>query len=91
MRGFLIIAGFFAVYLLLILSGSCCKPEEAKALLESQGFTQVEITGYRWLMCSEDDAFSDGFVAISAAGQRVSGAVCRGFFKGSTIRFDGAE
>jgi len=89
MRGFAIITGVFVVWLLLILSGSCCKPKQAKALLESQGFTNVETTGYRWMTCSEDDAFSDGFIATSVTGKRVSGTVCRGFLKSYTIRFDG--
>ena len=38
--------------------------------------------------CSEDDTFSTKFSATNAKGERVGGAVCSGWLKGSTIRFD---
>jgi hypothetical protein len=60
----------------------------ATRLLTAQGFAQIEPTGYRWLACSKDDVYATGFRATSPSGVRVSGAVCRGVFKGATIRFD---
>lgn len=66
----------------------CTDPQGAKDALESQGFSDVEITGYKMFMCSENDVYSTGFVAKNVNGQVVKGSVCAGlFFKGSTIRY----
>lgn len=67
---------------------ACTAPNEARRILEQQGYTNIEIKGYSLLTCSEDDWFRTGFKATSPAGQQVQGVVCRGlFFKNSTIRF----
>lgn len=71
----------------LLISG-CTNPGSAKKLLEDNGYTQVQITGYKPFACSDDDYFHTGFVAMSPAGKPVSGVVCSGILKGSTIRFD---
>jgi hypothetical protein len=59
----------------------------AKAVA-SAGLTSVETGGYRWLSCDRNDRFRTGFTAINAQGERVTGAVCSGFFKGNTLRFN---
>lgn len=64
------------------------RTESAEALLNQQGYTDVEITGYDMFSCSEDDNFKTGFVATAPNGDRVSGTVCEGLMKGKTIRFD---
>lgn len=66
----------------------CTDEETARRVLENNGYKNVEITGYRYFMRSDTDMFSTGFVATSPNGSRVSGAVCSGYFKGATIRFD---
>lgn len=77
-----------AVIALLLLSG-CTQPDRSKALLEAQGYQDVQITGYNFWSCSEDDTYHTGFTATSPAGQQIKGTVCAGmFFKGATIRFD---
>ena len=67
---------------------ACTRPDATKDLLTSQGYKDVTITGYSFFACSKDDTFATGFDAVSPTGQRVSGAVCSGLMKGSTIRFD---
>ncbi len=68
---------------------ACTQPDQSKRLLESQGMTNVEITGYNFFGCSEDDSFHTGFKAISVNGTEIKGTVCSGmFFKGATIRYD---
>lgn len=67
---------------------SCTEPDKATSVLESQGYSDIEITGYRPFMKGEDDAFSTGFEATAPDGRRVTGAVTGGFLKGSTVRFD---
>jgi len=67
----------------------CTQPDHARQVLESAGYTEIQMTGYDWLNCSEDDVFHDKFTAKGPTGRRVSGAVCAGLlFKGATIRLD---
>lgn len=66
----------------------CTRPDAANRLLQQQGFSNVEITGWRPFMAGKDDTVSTGFEATAPNGERVSGAVTGGFFKGSTVRFD---
>jgi len=67
---------------------SCTNVEEAQRVLEAQGFNNIEITGYNFLGCGQDDTFRTGFVAIGQNGQKIEGTVCSGIFlKGNTIRF----
>jgi len=67
---------------------ACTRDESASKLLEIQGHTDIEITGYEFFSCSEDDAFKTGFRAKTATGAAVKGTVCEGWFKGKTIRYD---
>lgn len=66
----------------------CTAPTKATKVLKDQGYTDIQITGYSWFMCSEQDTFSTGFRATAPSGAVVTGAVCSGFFKGYTIRFN---
>lgn len=73
---------------LCILIASCTNPEKAVEVLQKQGYTNIEITGYEFGACSKDDLFHTGFVALAPSGYVVSGVVCSGLMKGSTIRFE---
>lgn len=72
---------------LLFLLVSCIAPDRSRAVLEKSGFKNIEITGYQWFACGQDDGFSTGFVAQNANGQYVDGTVCCGLFKSCTVRF----
>ncbi|QXN67455.1 hypothetical protein [Stenotrophomonas phage BUCT608] len=61
---------------------------QAEEVLEANGYTDIELTGYAMFSCSDDDTFKTGFRAKSPAGQQVKGAVCSGWFKGATIRLN---
>jgi hypothetical protein len=76
------------VALALFIPYACQSPETARKTLQDNGYTHIEITGYRWFICDEKDTFSTGFKAVTPSGKQVSGAVCSGFLKGNTIRFD---
>lgn len=71
-----------------VLVAGCTAPDSAKEVLENQGYTDVDAGGYGWFSCSEDDWFKTKFSAKSPSGQSVQGTVCKGLFKGSTIRFE---
>lgn len=68
---------------------ACTNPETATRVLTSQGFTNVQITGYSFFACSKDDFYHTGFTARSMTGTQVAGTVCEGlWFKNSTVRFE---
>lgn len=82
MKRLLIIAALAAL-------AACTDPSTATRVLEDQGYTSVQMTGYNFMACSKDDTFHTGFTAKSPNGRQVSGTVCAGaFFKNSTIRFE---
>ena len=70
-----------------VLAG-CTSADSATRALESAGYSQIKITGYQFFGCSEDDSFHTGFTAVGPTGKPVSGVVCGGLLKGSTIRTD---
>lgn len=59
----------------------------ANQILSNQGYSEIKIQGYGWFSCSSSDWFSTKFTAISPNENKVDGVVCKGLFKGSTIRF----
>lgn len=73
--------------LALCMSG-CTDAPKATNLLKSQGYTQIQIEGYSFFGCSEEDYWRTEFNATSPNGQRVNGVVCEGILKGQTVRFD---
>jgi len=72
----------------IILLSACSKPDAARSALAASGYTNIVTTGYAFFGCDEKDAFHTGFEAKGANGQQVTGVVCAGWFKGSTIRVD---
>lgn len=90
----LIMAKVFATILVIIilvgmLAGCGVNPNSATKALEAQGMTDVQIEGYAWFGgCGKDDAFQSYFSATGANGQPITGSICQGFFKGTTVRFD---
>jgi hypothetical protein len=66
----------------------CTSHNDAKRALEGAGYTNIELGGYAWFDCGRGDDFATEFKATGPTGKRVQGAVCTGWFKGSTIRID---
>lgn len=79
---------FVAMILICLELMSCTDPEKAVEVLQKQGYTNIEITGYEFGACAEEDVFHTGFIAVSPSGYAVGGVVCSGLLKGSTIRFE---
>lgn len=77
-----------AVVAAAVMTAGCTRRDKTVEVLEANGYTNIEITGYNFFSCSEDDAFKTGFEATAPNGTRVEGTVCSGWFKGSTIRLD---
>lgn len=74
---------------LVVMLAGCHDNTQAKRVLEQQGYTSVEPTGWEPWGCARDDEVVTGFRATSPSGARVSGVVCCGlFFKGCTIRVE---
>ena len=67
---------------------SCTDPKGAQRVLQNAGYKDIQITGFRFLLKDEKDWYSTGFEATGPNGNKVTGAVTAGLFKGNTIRFD---
>jgi len=79
---------FMAVFIVAAAALSGCTREgESRRVLESSGFTEIKITGWKPFACSKGDDFQTGFTAINTQGQLVEGVVCCGILKSCTIRF----
>ncbi len=63
----------------------CTDKDNAKKLLEKEGYSKIQITGYDWFGCPQEDVFSTGFLAIKN-NKTFIGTVCNGFFSGADIR-----
>ena len=87
-----LISGVVLPLLVLIVSPfivSRCHDEAGTVrILEAQGYTNVVTDGRAWFSCGKDDVYQTKFEATSPAGKRVTGAVCAGWWKDSTIRFN---
>ena len=66
----------------------CSSSTDAQKALQAAGYTKIETQGYAMFSCSEDDTFKTKFTAVGPTGVKVTGAVCGGWLKGSTIRTD---
>jgi hypothetical protein len=69
-----------------ILLIGCTRPEHTKALLESQGYSDVKITGFASWACGKEE-YSTGFRATNHFGKEVEGSVCDDLIEYSTIKF----
>ncbi len=76
-----------ALILCSVLLSSCSGASTSEVLLEEQGYSNVEITGYNPFACSQDDFYRYNFTATNPNGKQVKGVVCSAPLKGSTIRF----
>lgn len=85
----MIMIGIFVIAIVfmgvLIGNGGCVDETGVIKVLESQGFHNIVITGWKPF---RGDVFCTGFSAYGPTGKKVSGVVTRGWYKGSTIRFD---
>ena len=74
--------------LALPLAACSVSPTDAERALHAMGIKQVKMGGYAFFGCGEKDTFKSTFEGVGADGQRVTGVVCAGLFKGTTVRFD---
>lgn len=71
------------------IAGCTVPNSKARRILEGAGYTDIDLGGYAWFDCSEDDSLASDFTAKGPNGQIVHGAVCCGMLaKNCTIRLD---
>jgi len=81
-------AAIGVLILLCIAAGACnVSDQECRRILYQEGVTGIQLSGHAWFACSEDDAFSTAFSGVRN-GVRVKGAVCGGFLKNYTVRYE---
>ena len=75
------------IILMISLFIGCTNQKEARRVLEMEGLTDIQFTGYSWFTCSKDDFYHTGFSGIRNS-KRVEGTVCSGLWlRGSTVRY----
>lgn len=67
---------------------ACTSPEHSEVVLESAGFTRIQMGGYAFWGCGSGDTFHTRFRAAGPTGKKVTGVVCCGIAKSCTIRID---
>lgn len=81
-----------AIIALALTLSACSDSSGAKKALEGAGYHDIRITGYRMYGCDTgkhgSDTYTTGFAAKGPTNVYVTGVVCKGFWKGSTIRLD---
>jgi major membrane immunogen (membrane-anchored lipoprotein) len=78
---------YVLVIAMLLLAG-CTREDQARRTLENNGYKDVKMNGYVFFGCDEKDTYHDSFEAVSPSNHRVTGVVCGGVLKKSTIRLD---
>ncbi len=72
----------------MVFASGCSSQSDANRALKAAGYTNVQIKGYDFFACGQDDFFHTKFTAKNPVGNQVSGTVCSGLlFKSATIRF----
>lgn len=65
--------------LALLLLVSCTDPKGTTELLESKGYTNIQITGYKPFSCWKNE-IATGFIATNKDNEIDTGCVCSNFF-----------
>lgn len=81
---------YIAILTLLICTifAGCTNPNHAIEVLSDNGYTDIQMTGYNFFACGQDDLYHTGFTAKGPTGKTINGTVCEGLlFKNATIRF----
>jgi 2-methylisocitrate lyase-like PEP mutase family enzyme len=63
----------------------CSDGLTAQRVLTEAGYKDIVTSGHSFFACGEHDINATGFTATGINGQKVSGAVCSGFFSGNHI------
>lgn len=74
------------IVLVLLGLSACSDAPGAKNALLDAGYSDVNTKGWAMVGCGREDMAATAFTAKGATGRPVRGVVCRGLFKGSTIR-----
>ena len=78
-----------AIAILLLLGlAACTDPRAAQKALDDMGFSDVQAGGYDFFTCGDDYTFHTKFTAKNPKGKTVTGVVCSGWLKGSSVKFD---
>ena len=74
---------------IILIGFGCTNQNNAKRILEQNGYEDINFTGYSFFACADKDFYHTGFKAKNiSSGKIVEGTVCEGLlFKNSTIRF----
>jgi hypothetical protein len=86
-KPFIVISLFFILVAIALVPGFTDN-DRSMSILQKQGYTKIEMTGYKFFACSDDDLFVSGFKALSIAGKPIEGVVCSDWLKSATVRIN---
>lgn len=78
---------FFIVVAVIGLS-ACTDVEGARKTIKDYGMSPVKVEGYSLFGCGQGDFYHTKFTAMNTQGREVSGIICKGLFKNSTMRLN---
>jgi hypothetical protein len=61
--------------------------DNVEKILTEQGYTNIDLDGYDFFGCGQEDIYRTKFIATNSNNKTVEGTVCCGFFKKCTIRW----
>lgn len=70
----------------LLFTCSCVNSDRLYEIIENDGVTNVNLTGYAWTGCSKDDTISQKFTGTKN-NKSVNGVICGGWLKAYTVRY----
>ena len=77
----------FVVLVMVSALVGCTNEGRARLVLENEGYTDIEFTGYNYMTCSEY-RLRTGFRATNPAGRRVEGTVCCHMLHDCSLHWD---
>ncbi len=76
---------YLLVFVLLLASCSADNVK-VKSILEAEGCSNINVSGWEPFCCDKSDTFTNSFTC-TRNGHEVSGCVCSGVLKGYTVRY----
>lgn len=84
---YIIVALPVAILGVFFLTTGCKKESDVAKYAKIEKWESYKTTGTCWFSCGEGDLYMTSFEATKD-GERFSGCVCSGIFKGATLRID---
>lgn len=83
-----VFAGYVGILAVGFTASIVQKPDDTRRQLEDAGYSNIIVMGTTAYGCDNSETFRMKFSATGATGRAVTGVICSGVLKASTIRLD---